>query len=176
MTFVPDREELAWAAGFFDGEGCFSFSPAGRYVCVSVGQTEREPLDRFKRAVGFGNVLGPYDVNKRNGSLRKPQFFYRANGYERVQAIAALLWFKLGSTKRAQAIHALAGEFELRGSLTCHFGHPKGRGKGCPTCTSEYWRMRRDGTLFEASIPYEVTNFPSHVSAETETPTLASTF
>jgi hypothetical protein len=176
MTFNPNREELAWAAGFFDGEGCFSFSPAGRYVCVSIGQTEREPLDRFQRAVQLGNVLGPYDMRKNDRWVRKPQYFYRANGYERVQAIAALLWFKLGLVKREQAIHALAGEFELRGSLTCHLGHPKGRGKGCPTCTAEYWRIRRDGTLFEDAIPYEVSIFPLHVSAETETPTVASTF
>ena len=55
-----DREELAWAAGFFDGEGCFCFSEAGQYVCVSITQTEREPLDRFERAVGLGKVNGPY--------------------------------------------------------------------------------------------------------------------
>jgi hypothetical protein len=154
VPYVPDREELAWAAGFFDGEGCFSFSVAGRYVCVSLSQTDREPLDRFKAAVGIGRVLGPYDFRKNDRWVRKPQYVYRVNGYERVQAIAALLWSWLGSVKRQQAIHALNGEYELRGSLTCQKGHEKGRGKGCPTCTTEYWRARRDGTLFERPVPY----------------------
>jgi len=174
MTFIPDRERLAWAAGFFDGEGCFSFSVAGKYVCVSVSQTDFEPLLRFQEAVGIGNILGPYDMRKKDRWIRKPQYVYRVNGYERVQAIAAMLWHWLGPAKRAQALHALAGEFELRGSLTCHLGHPKGRGKGCPTCTAEYWRRRRDGTLFEETAAYEVRTFPLHVSAET--PTVASTF
>ena len=156
--FGRDREELAWAAGFFDGEGCFSFSVAGNYLCVSISQTEPEPLERFARAVGVGWVLGPYDLRKNDRWIRKPQYVYRANGYERVQAIAALLWFKLGLAKQEQAVHALAAEFERRGSLTCQKGHPKRRGKGCPTCTANYWRMRRDGTLFEDAVPYLARN------------------
>jgi len=173
-TAPRDREELAWAAGFFDGEGCFSFSVAGNYVCVSISQTELEPLERFTRAVGVGWVLGPYDLRKNDRWIRKPQWVYRANGYERVQAIAAMLWFKLSSSKGEQARHALSAEYQRRGSLTCQKGHPKGRGKGCPTCTAEYWRMRRDGTRFETAVPYlvdrKVPLFSINGSAGTPTP------
>jgi len=116
-TAPRDREELAWAAGFFDGEGCFSFSVASNYVCVSISQTELEPLERFTRAVGVGWVLGPYDLRKNDRWIRKPQWVYRANGYERVQAIAAMLWFKFSSSKGEQARHALSAEYQRRGSL-----------------------------------------------------------
>jgi hypothetical protein len=169
MNFVPNREELAWAAGFFDGEGCFSYSPASRYVCVSIGQTERDPLNRFRNAVGLGKVNGPYD-NRRPGRLtKKPQYFYQAYGYEKVQAIAAMLWFWLGSTKRDQAHRVLSR------AIVCARGHAKVPGhKDCAICQTNYWRARRNGTLFEDAIRYQVPTLPIHVSAET--PTVASTF
>ena len=55
-----DREEIAWAAGFFDGEGCFSYIQKARYVCLRIGQSELEPLERFREAVGLGKIYGPY--------------------------------------------------------------------------------------------------------------------
>ncbi len=63
--------ELAWAAGFFDGEGHTRWqknaSNRGTF-CVSVSQLEKEPLERFKAAVGGGGHLyGP----KRNGKSRR---------------------------------------------------------------------------------------------------------
>ena len=100
VPLLLSREDLAWAAGFFDGEGCFSFSEAGHYICVSIGQTDREPLDRFRIAVGgLGKVLGPYELARPGRLSKKPQYVYRANRFEHVQAIAAMLWFKLGTPK-----------------------------------------------------------------------------
>jgi hypothetical protein len=95
------REQLAWAAGFFDGEGCFCYSEAGRYICISIGQTDRELLDRFRGAVGgLGKILCPYEHRGPGRYSRKPQFVYRLNRFEHVQAVVALLWFMLGSQKR----------------------------------------------------------------------------
>jgi hypothetical protein len=34
--WTPDREDLAWAAGFFDGEGCFSFTDRAAHASVSI--------------------------------------------------------------------------------------------------------------------------------------------
>ena len=72
----PDREELAWAAGFFDGEGCFSYTEKARYGVATITQADIRPLDRFKTAVRVGNVYGPYDKkypvacpNSLNGSI-----------------------------------------------------------------------------------------------------------
>jgi hypothetical protein len=149
MAFAPDREELAWAAGFFDGEGCFCYSEAARYVSVSIGQTNPEPLERFRNAVGLGKINGPYLREHPNRLSKKPQWVYQAYGVEKVQAIAAMLWFKLGSIKREQAMT------RLRRAVVCARGHRKKAGhKGCATCQSNYWRTRRDGTLFEQAAPY----------------------
>jgi hypothetical protein len=140
-----DREELAWGAGFFDGEGCFCYSEAGQYVCVSIAQSERAPLDRFANAVGLGKVNGPYRQRHNDRWSRKPQYVFRANGHDAIQAIAAMLWFKLGPTKREQAVTV------LKRSRTCRRGHLKIKGqKGCGVCQTAYWRSRREAR--EATI------------------------
>lgn len=139
-----DREELSWAAGFFDGEGCFSYSEAAIYSCVSIGQSDRKPLDRFKQAVGVGKVNGPYPPTHPDQLRRKPLHFYQAYGHERVQAIAAMLWFKLGAVKQAQAVKV------LRRTRLCRRGHLKVQGhKGCGVCQAAYWKSRREGQKSE---------------------------
>lgn len=114
-------EELAWAAGFFDAEGSFSYTHAGRYVCVAIGQVIRQRLDRFLAAVKVGRVLGPYDPRHPTRPSKKPQYYFRANGCERVTHIASALWPYLGVVKRIQARHALAPA--ARG-CTLHTSHP----------------------------------------------------
>lgn len=78
--------ELAWAAGFFDGEGCTYLSHGGaggrkRYPRLSIGQNHREPLDRFAAAVGGGNVCGP----DKNG-----EFKWTLGGAKAAAAMAAI--------------------------------------------------------------------------------------
>jgi LAGLIDADG endonuclease len=52
-------EDLAWAAGFLDGEGCFTINGAagGRSVqpLIAVTQVRRKPLDKLAEMFG-GNV------------------------------------------------------------------------------------------------------------------------
>jgi hypothetical protein len=146
--FFPDREALAWAAGFFDGEGCFSYSNAGGYGVVSIGQTEREPLERFLEAVGgLGKIYGPYFKEYPGRHSKKPWFNYRAHRKESVQAIVGLLWFWLGSTKRSQAVRVLD-----RRATRCARGHRLTTSKrGCPKCHVLYWRAFREEKAHEAS-------------------------
>ena len=146
------RVSLAWAAGFFDAEGCFS-STARVGICVSITQSDREPLERFRTAVGIGKIYGPYQANINDGYVRKPHYFFRAHGNERVQAILAMLWPWLGATKRQQALDRLVW------TTTCRNGHPKKPGHtGCGECTKAYWVARREARLHndvrEQAVPY----------------------
>lgn len=74
------QTEVAWAAGFFDGEGSSKkiyshyFTKKGEVrkpttnVVLSVAQAELKPLKRFKKAVGdIGHINGPYSyrINQR---------------------------------------------------------------------------------------------------------------
>lgn len=54
------KTELAWAAGFFDGEGCTGRSSKRALgMRVSVSQRRIEPLERFRQVVGVGRIYGP---------------------------------------------------------------------------------------------------------------------
>lgn len=94
--FVVNREELAWAAGFFDGEGCFSYTAKAGFATVTIGQVDRRVLDRFQEAIGgVGKIYGPYTTRSPSRLSKKPQYQYRAHRRADVQSIAAMLWFML---------------------------------------------------------------------------------
>ena len=103
--------ELAWAAGFFDGEGttCITrHKPKNQHaisavIIVSIKQTHIEELERFRSAVGGEGVInGPYQRGK-----NKPYWMFRASGIERVQRIIDHLSPYMCSTKRDQAKTAI---------------------------------------------------------------------
>lgn len=147
-----DRENLAWAAGFFDAEGCFS-TTARVGVSASITQTDRELLDRFRATLGTGKVYGPYQTAPSDRFPRKPHYFYKAHGRERVQALLAMMWIWLGSTKKHQALE------RLDWPTTCRRGHPKTPGHtGCGDCTRAYWtaqrEIRREPGVGEPAVPY----------------------
>lgn len=104
MAIQINLIELAWAAGFWDGEGCTNFSRSyywnskgkhPRYrICAAVGQTNnRYPIHRFKAAVQIGNVSGPDSALKTS---------WRVSTFEEVQAVIAMLWKFLCPAKRNQ--------------------------------------------------------------------------
>lgn len=105
-----DREALAWAAGFFDGEGSTSLArskkqPNSPSLCVSVGQIGFETLTRFQNAVGgLGHI---YHVRTVPGT-----YAFRACKFEHAQAIVAMLWTFVSSVKKEQALNAMRGYHE----------------------------------------------------------------
>lgn len=110
-----NREELAWAAGFFDGEGSIRLHDYARgyapYVYIQITQVGRAELDRFQQAVlGLGGVYGPY--RDRRGS-RQPSFCYRCGRFGDSQAVMAALWPFLGATKRTAALSAFRAYHNL---------------------------------------------------------------
>lgn len=96
-----DREELAWAAGLFDGEGCTSWANARhRQPSMSVAMTTEADVRRFHAAVGgIGTVVAR---NAPSLESFQPQWRWRTAGRWSCQAVLALLWFKLGQQKRNQ--------------------------------------------------------------------------
>jgi len=122
-----NRLELAWAAGFFDGKGCFSINRLGkspnpkRIVGGRVGivQKEKHNLVRFRKAVlGLGHITGPYFRRSPKGK-RVYRFDFVATTFEEVQAIIGLLWFKLGPAKRRKARLVLRAARKCRRNRPC---------------------------------------------------------
>lgn len=103
-----DQELLAWAAGFFDGEGtAFARTdgdrPGYRQLDVSVPQCGHdrvpEALLKYQRSMlGVGRIYGP---NKND------VYVWRAGGRLGAEAALGLMWPHLGQVKRTQAIEAL---------------------------------------------------------------------
>lgn len=99
--------ELAWAAGFFDGEGYTGYYWAcrdGRHRTpgfvghTTIAQTHPEVLERFQKAVGVGKVMGPY---KGRTERNQPRWEYQT-AIKGTLLIAKLLNPYLSSVKRAQ--------------------------------------------------------------------------
>jgi|SRR3989304_4224767 len=100
--------ELAWAAGFFDGEGhtgAFKRKQGFWDLNLTVAQSRTEPLLRFSAAVhGMGRIYGPY----RYGGQRGPFWQWRATSFADAQAVFCLLWPFLSRPKREQGLKAFS--------------------------------------------------------------------
>jgi hypothetical protein len=109
------REEMAWAAGFVDGEGsfflCLEKRTSPRYPTFSLTQIDPQVLQRFAAAVGFGTVLGPYGPYS-HGPKARPLYYYNVGGFQKTQAVMAMLWAWLGPVKREQAKRVLYSQLE----------------------------------------------------------------
>jgi hypothetical protein len=89
--------DYAWAAGFIDGEGCFSARRNQTGVTLSVTQVEREPLKRLHVLFG-GNINGPRNPPSHRG---RPFYVYTLSNkalYSQVEK----LWPYLCKRKRMQ--------------------------------------------------------------------------
>lgn len=130
---IMSETELAWAAGFFDGEGHTQRKRKTRVL--SIGQKYPDCLERFKAAIGhFGRLYGPYT---------KEMFYWSTTKLEDVDTVLTMLWPYLSKHKKNQAIEAgfLPGKI-AKGVVgrpkpmapSCHpeqLYHARGLCKGC---------------------------------------------
>lgn len=151
------REDLAWAAGLFEGEGSFSVHNArlGNPV-ASLVITDEDIIRRFHDIVKIGSVVGPY-THKEHPEW-KPKWQWRASGFHVVQAVVSLFWRWLGKRRktRAKEVLFIGRSKNPRNSakISCPNGHPYDRqtqGKSgtqryCSICQNAKRRMRRAET------------------------------
>jgi len=104
MSPISNPEiESAWAAGFYEGEGSIS-ACGGHRLILSVGQVEREPLERFAIAMPSGSISGP--KKQKSALSRKPFYQFQANGEGALDCVR-VLWPNLSMRRREQALRAL---------------------------------------------------------------------
>jgi|ERR1035437_3510226 hypothetical protein len=102
--------ELAWAAGFWDGEGYTQLrdrdpkdNPRNRKAWqMTVSQIERTTLDRFLAAVGVGKVYGPYGPYQVN---RQVYWNWTVSSKENCRIAADKMWPYLSEPKRLQIVN-----------------------------------------------------------------------
>lgn len=147
-----DREQLAWAAGFFDGEGSTCSKRSTRCGEMTVPQKDPECLYRFQKAVGgLGAVDGPYRAKT------FPIYVWRLSKTFDVDCVLTALWPWLSGPKRRQAeasgfslgvirqpkIGPQIKPAHLLKTAQCHPG-AKHVGKGlCNPCYLRQWRAQK---------------------------------
>jgi hypothetical protein len=89
--------EIAWAAGFFEGEGRITHGAAR--IVVRVNNTDPEPIYRFAEIVCYGEVYGPYD----NGPRRKPFWVWMARDFDALEVLE-MMWPWLSARRRRRAL------------------------------------------------------------------------
>src|SRR3981081_4116025 len=101
-----DRHELAWAAGFFDGEGWANRSGRGVQSRINQAGPEGMPgvLLKFHRIVGVGRLKGP---QLKEG--KQDLYWWEATSHTDVAGVAELIGPWLCPTKRAQFARATDG-------------------------------------------------------------------
>lgn len=97
------REDLAWAAGLWEGEGCFT-GVKNRVPQATMSMTDEDVMRRFAVVIGFGTI---YAVTK--PAPRKNCWMWQSRTFESFQATVALLWPWLHERRRARAAELLLG-------------------------------------------------------------------
>ena len=97
-----NREDLAWAAGIFEGEGYIGYSPKSRGIQAVVTSTDKDVLEAFHGIVGFGCLQAPVQPPKENPHW-KIKYRWACTSFEETQALVALLWPWLKSRRRSKA-------------------------------------------------------------------------
>lgn len=113
------REELAWAAGLFDGEGnshfCITNQSRGYktpMIGINISNTYLPLLKKFQQVTGgLGHiyVLRPHSFK----THWKPAWQFRTGKFEHAQAIMSLIWPWLSNQKKAQFIAAKTNYHDL---------------------------------------------------------------
>lgn len=100
------REDIAWAAGLFEGEGCITIcgksSTYGGGGQLALTMTDEDIVQRFRDVVGVGQIY-PTDRGR-----HKRQYRWVASNFENVQAVIAMLWPWLGPRRSNRAVEVLA--------------------------------------------------------------------
>lgn len=93
---IPSKEDRAWAAGFIEGEGCFSPATNQNGVAffrVEACQKDMEPLEKLKSIFGTG-----YINHKSGGGVAS----WRVCNIQEAQTIIGILWPYLSQRRKDQ--------------------------------------------------------------------------
>lgn len=100
--------ELAWAAGLFEGEGCFYLRRPGKrsvHLGATLVMIDEDIVRRFGEIVGVGHFSS--EKRKLQRPHHTPTWRWQANG-EAVEHVFALIGDYLGERRRAKYAEIVA--------------------------------------------------------------------
>lgn len=97
-------EELAWAGGLFEGEGCFvcyklSHRKDSYRVSTTLSMTDKDVVETFCKVMGFGTVKGPYSPSNGN----KLRYVWEVQNFRDCLKVTELLYPYLHSRRKQKA-------------------------------------------------------------------------
>lgn len=103
MVNMVNDTDIAWCAGFFDGEGCTH--KTGPYALrLTVVQSDRSVLEKFKAVFPDGKIYGPY--NHSIGHFGQKDIFRFEASTKVADAALTAMWPYLSQPKKDQATKA----------------------------------------------------------------------
>lgn len=107
-VYMTIPNELAWAAGLFEGEGCFTtstYKKTGYVQCrAKLNMTDEDVVKRFHHIIGVGTVI--FVPVRSPGTL--PQWQWGVSKISSVKLVFELLspWF--GERRKHQGLDVIA--------------------------------------------------------------------
>lgn len=95
------QTDIAWAAGFFDGEGCIQLQ--GKCATLAIAQKDGEPLARFQKIFGMGKI-SYRDIITPKGK-KSYVHTYTVSGLSAVLVLSLMLSYL--TVKQSKAIKAI---------------------------------------------------------------------
>ena len=95
------RENIAWLAGLFEGEGCIQIDKHGFYLTINM--TDEDVLRRVQKITDSGSVTGPMFRSKNHKPLWKWKVRWASESY----ALLVAIWPYLLSRRQTKATEAL---------------------------------------------------------------------
>jgi|TARA_R100000081_G_C4764961_1_gene142132 hypothetical protein len=102
---LTDFEELMWATGIFEGEGCISKRGTDKNgekrFGITVKMTCKDIIQRFADCFEL-KAMGPYFPNekKKDGSPKKPCYRADTQARDKIYEMVCLMYPYLGKKKR----------------------------------------------------------------------------
>ncbi len=111
------RENLAWAAGYLEGEGYFvskvnqrpNYDSPSLTIRIGAESTDKDALDKLKLILGLGNVT-QRNANRANRFGKKPMFVFQIANKNLTYALAVAI-FQFMSIRRKEQLKKLCLSF-----------------------------------------------------------------
>lgn len=116
MDHFPKSEDIAWAAGLFEGEGCIYLAGDKRptepymYPGLQLSMTDRDVVEKFHAIVGVGTV----NIDRRKESNRSDMWRWQCANRKGFEHVMNLLGPYLGERRTTKLAQVRAGATQPR--------------------------------------------------------------
>lgn len=97
------RENIAWAAGFIEGEGCFGISKLYNSIRITVCNTDLDSIEKLRFILGCGSISGPT-----TRGTWKPIYRYQVQAGSYVYAILMILFPFMSKRRKLKILELVA--------------------------------------------------------------------